>query len=137
MALKVETKIFIVALILTGMTFSCGNAQQKSTTKTDKATEKKYIWVQYKRVPVIDSNDTIPVKNCYLIIESNIVSRYIDETLTETHTLIRDNRYSFPSYYFKDNPDNILQYLDKEQVKLVIKRDNFDGLQEYYIKKEL
>lgn len=104
---------------------------------TDTIKEKKYRWVQYKRVPAMDLNDTIPVKNCYLIIEFNIVSRYIDETLIETQTLIRDDRYSFPSYYFKDNPDDILQYLDKEQSKLVIKRDNFDGIQDYYIKKEL
>ena len=97
--------------------------------------EQKYRWVQYKRVPVMDANDTIPIKNCYLLIKSNIVSIYVSDTIAERHNLIRDNQYSFPSYYFEDNPDDVLQYLDKEQSKLVIKRDNFDGLQEYYIKK--
>lgn len=96
--------------------------------------EQNYKWVQYKRVPVMDTKDTISIENCYLLIESNIVSRYVGDKLIEKHNLIRDNQYSFPSYYFEDKPDDILQYLDKEQNKIVIKRDNFDGIQDYYIK---
>lgn len=107
----------------------------KEVVKTDAVKEQKFRWIQYKKVPIMDTNDTIPVKNCYLTIKSNVVSIYVDEALTEKHNLVRDNQYSFPSYYFEDKPDDILQYLDKEQSKLVIKRDNFDGIQEYYIKK--
>ncbi|MCB9310029.1 MAG: hypothetical protein H6567_08230 [Lewinellaceae bacterium] len=109
----------------------------KEVKSNNPVKEQKYKWVQYKRVPVIDSNDTIPVKNCYLLIESNVVSLYVEDKLIEKHNLIRDNQYTFPSYYFEDKPDDVLQYLDKGQNKIVIKRDNFDGVQEYYIKKNL
>ena len=44
MALKAETKIFVVALLLMGLTFSCDdNAQRKSTTKKGEAREQPLV----------------------------------------------------------------------------------------------
>ena len=100
--------------------------------RKEKLKEENNKYFQYKRLPLMDSRDTIPNKNCYLTIDSNIVTIYDSGKMLERHKLIRDDKYSFPSFYFKDKPDDILQYLDKD--KIVIKRDNFDGLQEFFTK---
>lgn len=91
-------------------------------------------WVQYKKVSSTDTNDIIPTKDSYLLIDSNTVSVYTNNKLSEKHHLIRDKKNIYPSYYFEDKPDDFLIYLDEQGKRIVIKRDNFDGVQEYYIK---
>lgn len=98
---------------------------------------KEEIWIQYKKYSTLDPNDSIPRKNCHLILDSNVVRIYVNGILKEEHKLIRDNRYSFLSYYFEDKPDDILQYLDEDQSRLVIKRNFYDGVQEFYIKQTI
>lgn len=97
MALKAETKFFVVALLFTGITFSCDDAQRKSTTKTNEAMEKPLVGdsvSNYKstdnQVEITDTlskqKDSVVFQTSYdyetetYIYYHSIVGRYYDES---------------------------------------------------------
>lgn len=90
-------------------------------------------WVQYKKIPVDNKFDTIPYRDCYITIDGNVFSYFREGDLIEKRILIRDGNFEYEVYTFKEKPDDFLQYLDIEGKRLVLKRDNYDGVQEYFV----
>ncbi|NNT71582.1 hypothetical protein HKT18_05055 [Flavobacterium sp. IMCC34852] len=90
-------------------------------------------WIQYKKVPTINQLDTLPYRDCYITISGEVFSYFKEGKLVEKRTLIRDRNFKYEVYNFRENPDDYLQYLDIKGKKVVLKRDNYEGEQEYFI----
>jgi len=103
---------------------------------TDKITrqfqqQKPQKWTEYKKTPVINQLDTVPYKNCYIIISGNDFSYFREGKLVEKRTMVRNEKFKYEVYNFKEKPDD---YLCLDSLEIVLKRDNYDGLHEYFRK---
>ena len=66
--MKFKINVFLIFLVMT----SCTN-KKKINQILNSETEK---WVQYKKVPILDLNDTLPFKDTYLILDRNLIYYY-------------------------------------------------------------
>lgn len=89
-------------------------------------------WVEYKKIPPYNIKDTIPYHNCYIIIDNNRYSYYKEGKLEESRTIVRDTLYHYKTFRFKEKEDDILQFLNDAQDTVVLLRDNYDGIFEYF-----
>ena len=91
-------------------------------------------WVQFKKVPVIDQNDTLPYVDCYIEIEGNLYRYFREGKLIEEDTVTINRDYEFKVFSFVKNQEDLIQFLDKKDSIIVLKRNYFDGIQEYFFK---
>lgn len=122
--MKFKINIFIAFVFFT----SCTNKKEIIpilNSETDK-------WVQYKKVPILDLNDTLPFKDTYLILDGNLIYYYKYNKLEYLDTLLLSKNKTF--FLFKNNTGDRL-FIDSVKNKILLKRDDFDGDYEYFEQK--
>ena len=118
------------------VTYEVQKKNEDALTDDQKKNKRVKKWIEYKKIPVMNQLDTIPYKDCYITIEDQELSYFRDGKLLEKRTMVRDKSFEYEVYSFKENPDDVLQYLDVKGERLVLKRDNYDGEQEYFLLKQ-
>ena len=135
---KINTICVILLLLSTiAITLLCKNNNKNEKkyeryidiTTNNKSTRK---WVEYKKIYPFSIQDTIPYHNCYIIIENDKFFYYKEGKMEEYRTMIRDTLYHYETYRFKEKEDDILQFYNNDQDTVVLFRDNYDGISEYF-----
>ena len=110
---------------------------EKGETITNKVQSSKHIdsisrWKRDYIETVFTQGKIYTDEEVILIIKNNKLSYFVNGKLTEEHILIQNKKYSFPSFYFKDYPCDIIQHSSYKE--LIIIRDCYDGNHEYFSK---
>ncbi len=90
-------------------------------------------WIAYKKGSTIDRQDTLPYTGCYIAITDSVCTYYRHDTVAEKYTLVPLKGYGYKVYGFKEVAGDRLICLDTLQTKWVLKRNNTDGDQEYFL----
>ncbi len=101
-----------------------------STEKTGMVKAKK--WVEYKKIPVMNNQDSLPYPNCYIIIKQDSFFYYRYKKLYEKQLLIRNKNYIDTVYTFKQKPGDLLLFNGVNNKYCLLKRDYFEGDYEYF-----
>jgi hypothetical protein len=131
-------RIIIAFLIIMSATISnCYKSKDSEDNIKNnelKKDHKKVIlpkWVQYERKPIDKIEAQKPYKGCYFEIHNNTFYYYKNDTLQYIDEFVNDAKLN-RTLFKKHNLDEVI--FDKDSIKVVLKRDNYEGEYEYFIK---
>lgn len=90
------------------------------------------VWIQYKRAPVFDSEDTLPYPHCTIALQGSRFRYSRDKRLVYEDEAYVDTSFQYRVYGFRDHPGDKLMFLDDEGARVVLKRYDYDGDHEYF-----
>lgn len=118
----------LVSLVLLIMFISC-----RSNSENPELTNHDAVWLGYKKILPYDPLDTIPYKNCCIKFDADSLYYYVDNKLTETYKMIKEDSHSYKIVCVYDGTvyENKL-FIATNNKEAILKRANFDGVEEYF-----